>query len=337
MDFDQYRYNAQSNEEEKSIQNKLKYSKMDARRRRNPGVNTSTPFSMGVNDTDSPARNNIIRRTQNNSSEGVSTITNGKRSSSKKQVNKLTDSQKQKKQNRSDWINVDDDSDMDNSSTQNHNFGEDEHYGIATDRVYDPKQQECVDQLKNQSGEDDGDYNNIVKRSKNHRQNNNMKSSAESFPNNIISQRIPLKNSRGRVDYGRARLERGGFTFTQPSDEDLLSVERSNQSTDRGSTLHDMVVPRLKKNGNGRKKVRYGMGRSVSQGENATAKREEHSAARDSSSIGVDDDEDIMRALVASNQRYEDKPKKVVALPPLGIGRTTYGRIGKGKCKSDEY
>ena len=43
------------------------------------------------------------------------------------------------------------------------------------------------------------------------------------------------------------------------------------------------------------------------------------------------DDDDIMGTIAAaSNQRYEDKPKKVVELPSLGVGRTRDGRVGKG-------
>jgi len=179
------------------------------------------------------------------------------------------------------------------------------------------------------------------------------------------------EQQRDYSSYGRAQLERGGGRVLPSHSADPLDIAVSQQKIDRGSSSKDMVAPpKLKKNGKGRKKQQvststqqkpWGAGDMTS---NRVKQREEQAAAalkrktqidgsgnnssgekRKRSSFGqqnqnnaIDvDDDDMMGILAAaSNQRYEDTPKKVVELPPLGIGRRPDGRVGKGKYDSDE-
>ena len=284
------------------------------------------------------------------------------------QKNKLSESQR-KKDNNTECIDLEEEEeeDIDNSSTQGC-FD-----GIPTDKVRDPKQQQYMDQLKDKFGEED-DYNKIVKRSKNHRGNSHGESSlAQSLSNSNNPTRMLAKDrkkhqQRDYSSYGRANLERGGGrVMAFDGSDDPLDVAASQQRTDRGSSSNDMAVPKLKKNNKGGKKA-VDMGRSVvgklqkwggstkSKREKVaeSSKREKQAAAalmrqtRDSSSSGekrkrsdsaidVDDEEDMMGATAAaSNQRFVDKPKKVVELPSLGISRATEGRVGKGKYETGE-
>jgi len=112
-----------------------------------------------------------------------------------------------------------------------------------------------------------------------------------------------------------------------------LDVAASQQSAHRGISSIDMVVPKLTKNGKGSRK-RVDMGRSVvgqikKWGGNTTGRTRDSSTCsggkkkRSDSTIDVDDEDEIMSVIAAANQ-----PKKFVALPPLGICRTTDCRVG---------
>ena len=366
-----------------------------------PGVKIQPP-SMGVmdgiySDDDSPTRNTDHTPNQESDNshfsrgnDGVNASTHSNKSNHEKQVqyekeaqdkvkrkrqhqkNKLAESQRKK--DNTECINVDDDDDaeIDNCSTDCH-FD-----GVPTDRVLDPQQQERVDQLKDQFGEED-DYNKIVKRSKNHRGIKHGESSlaAQSSSNSnnptrmLTKDRKKHQHKREQRDYssfGRANLERGGGRVMPSHSTDPLDIAVSQQKTDKGSSSNDMAVPKLKASKGGRKKEVVDMGRSVvgqlqkwggstkSKREKVaeSSKREKQAAAalmrqthdssssgekrkRSDSAIDVDDDDMMGILAAASNQRYEDKPKKVVELPPLGIGRTADGRVGKGKYKSGEF
>ena len=328
---------------------------------RKPGFKITTP-SMVMNDIyadEGPTRNS-----------DNSHFSKGDEEQAQDKVQRKRRFQKAKSQKHSGWINVGDDEDdeFDNSSTQGC-FD-----GIPIDKVYDHKQQERVKQLKDKFGEEDDDsYTKAVERAKKRRGNKHGESSLAA---QLLS---PSNNSRRKRIYRpRARREREGRIFNQPADEDLLSAEISNQSTDGGSSLHDIAPPKLKNSGNGRKKVRYGMGRAdypldiaASQqsahrgmssddmvvpnlekngkgrkkkvdmgrsvvgrlqrlGGNTTMRRTRDSSTisgekkkRSDSTIDVDDEDEITSVVAAVNQ-----PKKVVNLPPLGIGRVTDGRVG---------
>jgi len=162
--------------------------------------------------------------------------------------------------------------------------------GVPTDRVLDPKHQKRVAQLKDKFGEDD-DYNSIVRRAKNHRGNKHGEGSLRSSPSNNRSKSQKLPKRDFR-SFGRARrLERGGGR--------VMAFDGSDDPLD-----------------------------VVGLRDRSSREKRKHS----DSAIEVDnDDDDIMGTIAAaSNQRYEDKPKKVVELSSLGIGRTRDGRVGKG-------
>ena len=289
------------------------------------------------------------------------------------QKNKLAESQRKK--DNSECINVDDDDnddEIDNCSTEGcfdgiptdkvldpkqqervkklkDEFGED-----------DDSYTKAVERSKKHRGNKHGESSLVVRSSPT---NNHSKSQ---------KQRKRGGEQRDYSSYGRAQLERGGGrVMAFDGSDDPLEVAVSQQNANRGSSSKDIAPPKLKKNIKGRKKQQvststqqkpWGAGDMTS---NRVKQREEQAAAalkrktknddrsgnnssgekrkrssfgqqNQNSAIDVDDD-DIMGTLAAvSNERYEDKPKKVVALPPLGIGRTTDGRVGKGKYESGE-
>jgi len=352
-----------------------------------PGVKIQPP-SMGVmdgiySDDDSPTRNTDHTPNQESDNSHFSQGYDGSNASinsnksdpakkardkaEKKRQQKNKPAESQRKKDNTECINLEEDDEIDNCSTQGC-FD-----GIPTDKVLDPKQQEHVKKLKDKFGEDDDSYTKAVERSKKHRGNKHGESSlaAQSLSNSNNPTRMLTKDRKKHQhkgsfgSYGRANLERGGGRVMPSYSDDPLDVAASQQRTNRGSSSKDMVVPKLKKNSKGGKKE-VDMGRSVvgqlqMWGRGSTkskrekvaesSKREELAAAalmrqtsdssssgekrkRSDSAIDVDDDDMMGILAAASTQRYEDKPKKVVELPPLGIGRTTDGRVGKGKYKS---
>ena len=141
--------------------------------------------------------------------------------------------------------------------------------------------------------------------------------------------------------------------------DDPLDVAASQQRSNRGSSFNDMVIPKLKKNGKGRKKevdmVRsvvgqqkswaWGTGSSVGK---LQKQREEQAAAalkrkaqndglgndssgekrkRSDSAIDVDDD-DIMGTLAAVSNQRGGKSRNKTGLPSLDISRAAQGREG---------
>jgi len=357
-----------------------------------PGVKIQPP-SMGVmdgiySDDDSPTRNTDHNPNQESDNshfsqgyDGSNTSINSNKSDPAKkardkaekkrqQKNKPADSQR--KNDASECINLEEDDEIDNCSTQGC-FD-----GIPTDRICDPKQQERVKKLKDKFGEDDDSYTKAVERSKKHRGNRHGESSlaAQSLSNSNNPTRMLTKDRKKHQhkgsfgSYGRANLERGGGRVMPSYSDDPLDVATSQQRTNRGSSSRDMVAPKLK-NGNGRKKQHvsitstqqkpWGEGDMLSKrvkqreelaaaalkrktqnddrsGNNSSGEKRKRSSfgqQDQNDAIDVDDDDNIMGTLAAaSNQRFEDKPKKVVALPPLGIGRRTDGRVGEGKYES---
>ena len=265
-------------------------------RRRYGSLNMSRRSVQAMNNiyTDDSSSENEMENLNKDSADREKRTRDKAKKKRQQQKNKLAESQKQK-DNNTECIDLEEE---DNCSTQG-NYDD-----IPTDRVHDPKQQERVKQLKDKFGEDDDSYTKAVERSKKHRGNNHGESSLaeKSLSNNNPSKR---PKQRLRRSYGRANLEHGGGRFDES--DDLLDAAAPQQRSTK------LSVTRLSK-----RQIR---------GSSSREKRKHSDSA-----IEVDNnDDDVMRTLAAvSNERYEDKPKKVVELPSLGIGRTRDGRIGKG-------